>query len=81
MYNNSGKVISTHYTAVASVCKNNLKSRFKPYIWVFILAIVVATVVSSGLTYTIMFLLERKETNSTTSRSHDLAHRMPSFHN
>ena len=67
---NSGRVISTHYNAVASVCKDNLKSRFKPYIWVFILAIVVATVVSSGLTYAIMFLLGRKEANSTTGDHH-----------
>ena len=67
---NSGTVISTHYNAVASVCKDNLKSRFKPYICVFILAIVVATVASSGLTYAIMFLLERKEANSTTGDHH-----------
>ena len=63
---NSGKFISTNHNDVASVCKDNLKSRFKPYIWVFILAILLSTVISSGLTYAIMFLLGRKETNSTT---------------
>ena len=67
---NSGKVISTHCNAVASECKDNLKSRFKPCICVFILAIVVGTVVSSGLTYTIMFLLGREETTSTTGDHH-----------
>ena len=62
---NKGKFISTNHNDVASVCKDNLRSRFKPYIWIFILAIFLLTVVlSSGLTYTIMFLLGRKETNS-----------------
>ena len=36
---NNGKFISTNHNDVACVCKDNLKSRFKPYIWVFILAI------------------------------------------
>ena len=67
---NKGKFISTNHNDVASVCKDNLRSRFKPYIWIFILAIFLLTVVSSGLTYTIMFLLGRKETNSTTGVHH-----------
>ena len=52
--------------SVTNICKDNLISRFKPFIWVFILAIFLSTVVSSGLTHTIMFLLGRMETNSTT---------------
>ena len=67
---NSDKFISTNKNDVTNICKDNLKSRFKSYIWVFILAIILSTVVSSGLTYTIMFLLGKMETNSTTGDRH-----------
>ena len=67
---NTGKCISTNHDVVANICKDSMKSRFKPNICFFILAIFLSTVVSSGLTYTIMFLLGRKEANSTTGDRH-----------